>query len=1594
MPIGLDTFRNITPDRGYLKQTDAQALEVFGDHAVFGKIGKAVFKPGEQANQILHSQFFAAVKQEFGSSFAAYHQARIAGRHDGLLSVADVKDILTQGDLRAERHAQIKDQVIRTDVDRNAQAFSLTDLRGGDNALKPVLTGVLAEMGLKTFVDRTNANAADHDTHLSVSGTSFYTADQAKDIDARIRQGLMDAHGGATTPLMSEQVVDVARNVLKNDPALARKLEVLQALGEKGLTGADLDFATDGLIRNTYGTIDEFMVRSGRAEPGSKGHAPMAQATGPGKSYVNEMLAGKLGEARPLDASYDPRAFFAGIQQQAPKQGVADTRAFDLNKAALMHFAQAVQAEDPSTARTLGQRSLGYLTKFTPMQREDGHDRNLVVKEGKGDSYTRGGGNAMMNIVREQAGKAFGVSEHNLTPVTDGRIIDVISREMEQSGMGAVLEWDENGLDGIFEKLIGSENPVFVDVSDFMAGTLFGHAHDREELHMAREVADGFLSDVLDAHAEDYVARRNDTLPEGEKLSLDTVKKQMGERVVLGSIIRVGSQDALYTTSPSTRLPNGQLETVNMGAKILPGNENFVPAKPGDLPPTYAKMFKEMVAHNGFTVGPNQLLENMIDALSGEKNATGAMTAMFAMLAPVEIAPNFAGTDGAGLARFDSVEAFLGTRFMTECAALSGEGGSDVPMFKTLAGVTMRMLEGFKEIDLFDKMAQKGLGDLLTYELNHIQAGVQAALTSVAQGDQNAFLGAMNLIQADIANLVALAAPFVEGSFNDVMQEVAGYSDVLAPGGIKPEFMLKNSGMRGLASVISGLENMAGRNGEPLQVAVLENSYYESQINLGHAKGNTTFTVSDTYHVGSIGEIGQKLGESGKKLDLFVAEFHHNIGVGVSEYADLDVLGQVKSLIANDLVSDRFTVAIDNTISDPDGAEIRSLLSDPVIARAIEEGKLNVVFYRSAQKFDMAGFDNYNGGITASFNKAEVFGDFMDGMRKTGDEGDKISNFNMQGLTYFQKTARAELSQYRNGIVANTRKLLDPRTETKPDGFSAETFLTPETMGKRFFQVTPNSDAGAVFVDLRSAFFDPDDPQSEEGYSALFNLVNQYVVLPGKDMPLQGRASFGFAHANVSTIGGDRFRFNPGLESNATIVAYREMFDTINDAMSLVDYPDASGADISKQAFKMLAVLGGDASLLDILGKAGRGEALDLAETEAAVSALVLRDLHGPATTLLEQFQTRMLAGTPAEMQQLSDLANTVQPPAVTVSERDFANGAIGLRDALISPGLDRLSVRAMLGTLTGQALALGGDLVTRITAQVTNGFEFMSQSMLERIGGALDGLVNSLPREGDARMEVATRLKERVATLIEAKAASAHPVPGTPAQRMDGHFAAMMIEEGDEGISHGFGLLQTEMNAMIGSQTGALAAPELAGSPFGRLAAAMRPALNAIGTDQAILSSPEVQSALNRFARDHHSEVVGLTPNSGATLSLVNFLPQGFVRNMQFGLAEMFRTATKDVATEEAEASQRSRVVDQATELQQKTVSAVSNLKMLSTIVMHPDFLDMVPPQEREVVEQFGASLGGILSEVTRGPDNLLVKLSNFANDVIEDPAAFLDRF
>lgn len=1246
MPLTLDSFRGIEQTRGFLRETEDHSLEVVGDHKIFGKIGALIADPGTQANISLKQQFVDALEQEYGSLFATYHADRLG---TGMLSVADVGEIISLGDQRAERQAEVKRQVIALDVSVRSQEYSISGLKTAvrdqdltvllqEDGIYDLVAETLDELGFTPYLNAINTNAEANDTGLHLRFTDIIGTDHAAELDERIKTALTEKHGDDLTKLTDDEVRAIVRDVLRNDTRLAGKLELLGKLAESGLEGADRDFAADALLRNEYRSFSDFLSITGRTPADPKSSARLT-ATPTDKSFLDSGITDAIGQAVDAPEDYDPAGFFDALSVDTP---TGSHKAFHINRSVLMHFAETVAEDNPEAAMKLGESSLEYMVKFAPVSPDAVEDTSPAVQ--KADTYSRTGGNSLTFQTRAAIARELGVHYSHVTPVTDGRVMDVVKRELAQGGEGAVLDWDEDALDSIVEKMIldyrsqlepddpfylpvpeGERSPMFIDVSEFVTSTLHGHTSDRSELSEALLVAEQLLSDAVDIHLARYIEDAPDLEIEGRTLDPPVIFRKQGESIIFGSVIKVGDQDVLYTTGPTAR--------TETGAFVKPHNSY-----------THERIFKGLVSHNGFTVGPGELFDHWMRGLTSVSDPISSFAQIAEALRIEDVAVDFSGAEGSKLKTFGSMDDFTQTQIYLDFKALGGPTATGAPYEKVLSGVTTRMLEGFADIDLFGTMAEAGLEDLLTYELNHIQYGLQHALAAARSGHIGQFLDAINLVQADISTLLSLASPYTAEDFHTELSKVAAYTDIEALDGIKPEFMLKNSGMRGLASVLSGVERLKSSDEGPLHIAVLKSSYYESAINVESARSSKTYTLDDTTHADSAVDIASQLSESGDKLDLFVTEFHHNIGMGVDEYVSLDVAGQIKSLLASDAVSEKFTVAIDNTISDPDGAEIRALLSDPVIAEAVKEGRLNIVFYRSAQKFDMAGLDNYNGGIVAAFNDGEAFADFMDGMRRSGDEEDGISDKSLQGLTYIQKYARAELSAYRAAVFENTRLLRTPYGLVNKYGFRPDMFLTPEHSGRHFLQITPNRDPGAVFLDLRSTFLHPDDPLSEGVYGSLQRFLVGYSAQQEGRMAIQSRPSFGFAHSNVTVIGGDRFRFNPGLEKPETIGLYRDVINRLNTVFDevLKAYPDHRDFAVMRVS-RLMSAMASDPQKADLLHSALTDPT---ASAESVLSAAeILHDgrVDRLADQLLQTLESRGAPLTPDMLERISRLTESLQ---------------------------------------------------------------------------------------------------------------------------------------------------------------------------------------------------------------------------------------------------------------------------------------------------------------------------------------------------------------
>ncbi|MCB1136479.1 MAG: hypothetical protein KDK78_09440, partial [Chlamydiia bacterium] len=221
-----------------------------------------------------------------------------------------------------------------------------------------------------------------------------------------------------------------------------------------------------------------------------------------------------------------------------------------------------------------------------------------------------------------------------------------------------------------------------------------------------------------------------------------------------------------------------------------------------------------------------------------------------------------------------------------------------------------------------------------------------------------------------------------------------------------------------------------------------------------------------------------------------------------------DVIGQLKALRERKQLASPCTVVIDTTLDLDDSPELRALLRDPELAEMIQSGALNVVWHRSAQKFDMLGEDNYYGGVVCCLNNGEAFQAFNERIRHPAAQ---LGGIYYQGLTHLQKAIGAARDDYVRRLRSNAELLY---SEVSAASFSD-------------LKIAPMQEGSQFFLHLRLPL-------------RLSNLATHVVtalaaLLARKGVIVSHRGSFGFARTNIIGIGSKGIRITAGLEDADTI---------------------------------------------------------------------------------------------------------------------------------------------------------------------------------------------------------------------------------------------------------------------------------------------------------------------------------------------------------------------------------------------------------------------------------------------------------------------------
>lgn len=294
---------------------------------------------------------------------------------------------------------------------------------------------------------------------------------------------------------------------------------------------------------------------------------------------------------------------------------------------------------------------------------------------------------------------------------------------------------------------------------------------------------------------------------------------------------------------------------------------------------------------------------------------------------------------------------------------------------------------------------------------------------------------------------------------------------------------------------------------------------------------------------GSHFEIVQFIGESHRfdnvirsgdiqKVDLFLAEFNHNVKLlhTHEEYTPGDVINEVGALLEAKPLTQHLTIAVDSTIDFISSPKAKAVLE--YFAKDIKDGKLNFVFFRSGQKFDLLGMDNYYGSPWYMVNNGDSHWAAFDIL--TTSEAFKTDILTTQWFCLVNKHAPAASDQYRKAIFDNAKEVLQHVPEVLLPGQNPKIKVCRVTGGME-----------PAFIDIKC--FGKD-------HESIINTLETYIykLFTERNIKIHSRGGYGYFNPNINLFmqGLDKgpkvryttMRLHPGInpEENALLINFLE----------------------------------------------------------------------------------------------------------------------------------------------------------------------------------------------------------------------------------------------------------------------------------------------------------------------------------------------------------------------------------------------------------------------------------------------------------------------
>lgn len=344
----------------------------------------------------------------------------------------------------------------------------------------------------------------------------------------------------------------------------------------------------------------------------------------------------------------------------------------------------------------------------------------------------------------------------------------------------------------------------------------------------------------------------------------------------------------------------------------------------------------------------------------------------------------------------------------------------------------------------------------------------------------------IELVHSELATIISLTTPYPEDEFTRI------YHQNLQKSGMIPKELLPHVQVgvgKSAMNVFAGVDAALALNSPALR------------------------TFGDGSYFELISFIGDNLPISkAESADLYVGEFNHNINntMHQTHYSAGTIIEDIERL---QFKKRPLTVAIDCTIDFFNSPRVKEVLEH--FKQDIIAGSLNFVFFRSGQKFDMLGMDNYYGAPFWIVNNGG--GTWSEFAKISQSDTHKTDPISMQWFTLVNKHAPEWIENYKRQIFTNTRAILNSLPEpVQNDNFQICT--VDSKMSPSFIHIKIYGDKPLQLINFL------------EG-----ELFKRFVKAGSK---IHSRGSFGFYHPNWNVLLNKEdnlarhIRINPGLDPN------------------------------------------------------------------------------------------------------------------------------------------------------------------------------------------------------------------------------------------------------------------------------------------------------------------------------------------------------------------------------------------------------------------------------------------------------------------------------